>query len=157
MGAGWWCKRQCRLRCSGSCRPGRGAGTPNSGRRRASHRCSGRRCRRVGAIALFSERRRKLRGSAGLVSEQESQRKPMTREVIGEQTPAEPDALWMFHGGTLLFFNSTVIVAWRGGGCQAGKRKKKRKSGFWDCQAGICKNILTTICCCIKMRVTNNT
>ena len=44
-----------------------------------------------------------------------------------------------------------------GGGCQAGKRKEKRKSGFWDCQAGICKNILTTICCCIKMRVTNNT
>ena len=59
---------------------------------------------RVGAIALFGERRRKLRGSAGLVSEQESQRKPMTREVIGEQTPAEPDALWMLHGRTLLFF-----------------------------------------------------
>lgn len=44
-----------------------------------------------------------------------------------------------------------------GGGCQAGKRKKKKKSDFWDYQAGICKNILTTICCCIKMRVTNNT
>lgn len=39
----------------------------------------------------------------------------------------------------------------------SGKTEKEEKVRFLGLQAGICKNILTTICCCIKMRVTNNT
>ena len=86
-------------------------------------------------------------------------------EQYAKPVPGQTGAGFVVSGGVFAlqrFYKMNRVddveaVGVGGGGCQAGKQKKKRKSGFWDYQAGICKNILTTICCCIKMRVTNNT
>ena len=86
-------------------------------------------------------------------------------EQYAKPVPGQTGAGFVVSGGVFALqrfykmyrVDDAEAVGVGGGGCQEGKRKEKRKSVFWDCQAGICKNILTTICCCIKMRVTNNT